>query len=392
MGFVFDNPGESMKPLRLFALLLLLPLPAWAEAPPEPEELGRVELSVPDRTPEARREALQQGLDRVLIRLTGHAEPAELPALDPVRSGDPARWASQYSYAEADEEDGETESSSGGDDAELVLRARFDISGLLERLGERNAPVWDENRPAVLVWLVVQEPTSGELLARDSDHRVRNLLEEAARRRGLPIVLPRMDDEDRSVIQAADIRGRFDEPVQEASARYEAPLVATAVFYTGDSRLRWRLLDGGEERTGGTVTTDDPEQGLQDWVGEMTDYLVDLYAVRGEREREISIRVEDIERLQDWNRLQNFLGGLAGMRDIQLRRLRGDTADFRARFAGPATKLERLAKLQPGLQSCEDDRALAAVSARPDGETGDEGADPAPEQMSSTLEFCWQGS
>lgn len=381
MGFVFDNPGDPMKPLHLFALLLLLPLPAWAEAPPEPE-LGRVELSVPDRTASARRDALREGLDRVLIRLTGSADPSQLSSVDTLRSGDPARWVSQYSYREPDE------------DEALKLQARFDVSGLLEQLGELNAPVWDENRPAVLVWLVVQEPTSGELLARDSDHRVRNLLEEAARRRGLPIVLPRMDDEDRSVIQAADIRGRFDEPVREVSARYEVPLVATAVFYTGDSRLRWRLLDGGEERTGNTLTTGDPEQGLQDWVGEMTDYLVDLYAVRGEQEREIDIRVEDIERLQDWNRLQNFLGGLAGMRDIQLRRLRGDTADFRARFAGPATKLERLAKLQPGLQSCEDDRALAAVSARPDdtGETGDEGADPAPEQMSSTLEFCWQGS
>ena len=208
-------------------------------------------------------------------------------------------------------------------------------------------------------------------------------------------MLPRMDSEDRSVIQAADIRGRFDEPVRQASAPYEAPLVATAVLYTGDSpRLRWRLLDGGEEQIGNTLTTPGLEQGLQDWVNRITDYLVKLYAVRGEQERTIDIRVQQLAKLQDWNRLQNFLGGLAGMRSIQLRRLQGDTAEFQARFAGPATKLERLAKLQPGLESCEDDRALAAVSARPEdaGKSMNEEADPAPEQMSSTLEFCWDRS
>ena len=390
MGFVFDNPGELMKLLRLF-VLLLLPVPALAASAPDPE-LGRVEVSVPDRTAGARRNALREGLDQVLIRLTGDADPSQLPSLDTLRSGNPARWVSQYSYQEADQ----TEQGASADAVEsLKLQARFDVSGLLERLGELNAPVWDENRPAVLVWLVVQEPTSGELLDRDSDHRVRALLEEAARRRGLPIVLPRMDSEDRSVIQAADIRGRFDEPVRQASAPYEAPLVATAVLYTGDSpRLRWRLLDGGEEQIGNTLTTPGLEQGLQDWVNRITDYLVKLYAVRGEQERTIDIRVQQLAKLQDWNRLQNFLGGLAGMRSIQLRRLQGDTAEFQARFAGPATKLERLAKLQPGLESCEDDRALAAVSARA-GDTGESSADvaaPAPEQMSSTLEFCWNGS
>ena len=391
MGFVFDNPGELMKLLRSFVLLVLA-LPALAASAPDPE-LGRVEVSVPDRSAGARRNALREGLDQVLIRLTGDADPSQLASLDTVRSGNPARWVSQYSYREVDAEG--QQRSSGDEEKGLQLQARFDVSGLLERLGELNAPVWDENRPAVLVWLVVQEPTSGELLARDSEHRVRALLEEAARRRGLPIVLPRMDTEDRSVIQAADIRGRFDEPVREASARYETPLVATAVLYTGDSpRLRWRLLDGGEERTGNTLTTPRLEEGLRDWVNRVTDYLVELYAVRGAREREIDIRVQHLTELRDWNQLQTFLGGLAGMRSIQLRHLQGDTAEFRARFAGPATKLERLGKLQPGLESCEDDRALAAVSARPGdaGESMNEEADPAPEQMSSTLEFCWDRS
>ncbi len=380
-----------MRMLPLLALLVLF-VPAPAVSAPEPE-LGRVELEVPGRTPGARRDALGEGLDRVLIRLTGSADPSRLASLEGLRSGSPAQWVSQYSYREIDAEN--PDQSSGDDEKTLQLQARFDVSGLLERLGEINAPVWDENRPAVLIWLVVQEPTSGELLGRDSNHRVRTLLEEAARERGLPIVLPRMDSDDRSVIQAADIRGRFDEPVRQASERYDTPLAATAVLYTGDSaRLRWRLLDSGEERTGNTLTVSRLEQGVRDWVNGMTDYLVGLYAVRGERERDIDIRVKDLARLQDWNRLQNFLGGLAGMRSIQLRHLEGQTAGFQARFAGPATKLERLAKLLPGLGSCEDDRALAAVSARTDepGATDSAGAETEAKQRKSTLEFCWNGS
>jgi hypothetical protein len=389
MGCVFDNPGELMRLLRLFALLL--PIPVLAVAQPR-VELGRVELTVPDRTASARRDALREGLDRVLIRLTGLTDPAQRASLDRLRSGDPARWVSQYSYRDADEEKPRQGSQEG--EAKPRLRARFDVSGLLDELGQRNAPVWDENRPALLVWLVVQEPTSGELVARGSDHRVRALLEEAARRRGLPIVWPRMDSEDRSVIQPADIRGRFDQPVQQASARYDAPLVATAVLYRSDSpRLRWRLLDSGQERTGSTLTMTGLEEGLRNWVSRVTDYLVDLYAVRGQKAGTINLRVRGLSQLQHWNRLQDFLRGLAGMRSVQLRQLEGETAVFRARFAGPATKLERLAKLEPALGSCQDDRALAAVSASSDEtpSTSAGGATPAV-KPESTVEFCWDGS
>lgn len=388
--------------LVLVLVLCLAPLLAGAEEQSKPE-LGDVELTVPDRTSGERRQALSEGLDRVLVRLTGFRKPSELSSLAPVRADDPARWVTQYRY-----EDKKSEGKSGdpGGGLGLVLKARFDISGLFERLGELDAPVWDQNRPAVLLWLVVQEPTGGDIVGRDSDHPARALLEKAARRRGLPVVLPRMDDTDRDTIRAAEIRGQFDEPVRKASRRYDTPLVATAVLYTGKNpRLRWRLLDDGRKETSGNRQVEGMAAGLNAWVDAVTRHLVELYAVRGSEERSIRIRVRQLDRLQDWNRLHRHLLGLAGMRSVQLRHLEGATATFDTRFAGPPAKLERLAKLQPGLGSCGDKGTLVAATAQagsasrraegatrgPDGDAGQQSRRP-PRTEPFRLEFCWRGA
>lgn len=385
----------------LVPFLCLLPLLAGAGEQPGPG-LGTVELEVPDRSAGERRKALSEGLDRVLVRLTGHARLSDLTALNPVRAGNPARWLAQYRYQEQKPGPGATPGP-GGERTRLLLKARFDVSGLLKRLGELNAPVWDENRPAVLVWLVVQEPASGKIVARASDHRVRTFLEQAARRRGLPVVLPRMDQADRDTIRAADIRGRFDEPIRQASKRYDTPLVITAVLYSGSApRLRWRLLDNGREEISGNLNVADMKTGVNRWVDRLTRHLVELYAVRGSDERLIRIRVQQLQRLQDWNRLHRHLLGLAGMHSVELRRLSGASATFRARFAGAPEKLERLAKLQPGLASCGDQGTLVAATAGSGSDTapaeavgpasgGPAGPGKRPGEPFE-LEFCWRGT
>lgn len=363
-------------------VLLLMPLVATAAS-----DLGAVRVPVPDRGADTRRDALARGLERVLVRLTGDPRPASLSALRPLLQGDPSNWVVQYSYEEQ-----ATDEEARDQDPEampLELVAAFDVSGLIKRLMTLEAPVWDETRPEVLFWLVEQGPVRGELLGRDGEGAATQALRRAARARGLPLVLPALDREDRRSVQAADIRGRFDEPVAEASARYQASLVVTAVFYKGDTpRVRWRLLDEGSERTGGELEADTGEQVLAALVDRVTDYLVDLYAVRGGPQSSVvTLRIRELDRLQDWNALRGYLAGLAGMRSLRLTRLDGDAATFSAHFSGDLEHLARLAKLKKGLEDCERHDALSVSLVEPEDQAPAPGADDARRE----LELCWRG-
>src|SRR5690606_33942560 len=109
-------------------LWMLLALNCWLMSV-QANELGDVRVPVVDRTPEARTAALADGLDRVLVRLTGsRSGPAE-PGLAELRR-DPSRWVQQFSY------------EGGSADQELALDVRFDVPVLMRQLEQAGSPVW----------------------------------------------------------------------------------------------------------------------------------------------------------------------------------------------------------------------------------------------------------
>ena len=64
-----------------------------------------------------------------------------------------------------------------------------------------------------------------------------------AQRRGLTLVIPEWDSQDQGRLNVADIRGRFDQQLRDASSRYPHELVAAAVLYQGEpATVSWRVL------------------------------------------------------------------------------------------------------------------------------------------------------
>jgi hypothetical protein len=363
-----------MRTLFLFVVASLL----WAQPlAVRAVEFGAVAIQVEDRSAQTRREALEAGLEQVLVRLTGRVEAdAETRVL---LEGDPSRWVLQYGYEErAGERDEQTEQDSA---PTLWLTARFDVQALAQRLTSAGAQVWPLERPPVLVWLVDQGAARGDILARGAEQPLMDALNEAARRRGVTLLLPEMDGTDRSRIQAADIRGQFEAPLASASQRYGAAFVVSAVLYRGaEPRLRWRLSQQGEVLDRGQTTLPSADQAVAVLVDRIADQLVSLYAISSQQVSPVQIDVSDLRRLQDWHALKTWLGDLAGMESLSLVSLRQDNALFEARFAGSAEKLERLAGLYPHLGRCPVDKAPIADS-------------DAPQPMASAaprLRFCWR--
>lgn len=323
---------------QLLAGIVLLAIAGFVSA--EGLSLGATDVPVADRSAEARTEALGRALDQVLVRLTGRRALSEVPGLSGVRT-QPSRWTRQFSYRQANDT--------------LMLSATFDVNAVLAELEKAGAPVWGLTRPQVLFWLVIQRPGTGELLARETPDPARATLQEVARERGLPLLLPVMDDQDRSAIAVADIRGHFDRVLHQASARYQTPLRVAAVLYTGARpQVRWRLFRESELIDQGQYETDDETQALRQLVDQVADRLTSIYVVNPGSASVLALDVDGVGSLAQWHALQGYLEKLSGVSQVRLLRLQGSTVSFNMVFSGGVDQLQQLLALNPGLAPCAD--------------------------------------
>ncbi|MBZ2188302.1 DUF2066 domain-containing protein [Alcanivorax sp. JB21] len=351
----------SVLASALALVVALTPVVTMAESGEGMAEvrLNAVEVAVADRSTAARNAALREGLEQILVRITGQRSPGSVPGAEALLS-QPGTWVEQFSY------------STRGDN--LRLHARFDLRGISEQLASAGAPVWGRSRPTVLVWVAADR---GDILSRESSTSLAGSLQRQAAFRGLPLRLPEMDAEDRSRISAADVRGRFDRQIQNASQRYDAPLVVSAVYYSsGRPSMRWRLLqDGNSLRDGQLDASSEADLG-DALVDAVADYLAELYAVRGGDASALVLRVEGLERLQAWHEVQQFVARQSGVRGVTLQRLAGSAAEMRLDFTGDPAQLERLLRLHQHLGVCRD-----APRELPEAQT-----------VTQTLRLCWQSA
>lgn len=353
--------------LLIVVTALLCVSPAWAE------ETGEVSVPLRGEHPrgdEARRDAVQRGLGTVITRLTGRDDVAGLPGVAEALA-QPQRWLLRYSY-----QSGEPPR----------LRAVFDDHALTRYLSGQGTPVWGGQRPPVLVWLVTGGSGRGAMLAADDPLAER--LRAAAERRGVTLVLPEWDARDRDTVTVADVRGRFDGPLLQASRRYHTGWVATAVLYGGAATtVNWRLLDDGAQVAGERTTAVDSEAALDGFVAAVAERIAERYAVGGTGtgtgepigtddgdgpmpppihggappSGEVLIRddrvitVRGVRTLKQWHELYRALSEPAPVHGVALRVASDDRVQFAMDFNGGRAQLHYLVSGVGGLRACDDD-------------------------------------
>ncbi len=191
----------------------------------------------------ARKPAIRAALARVLVKLTGRRDvgrdPRARELLDHAED-----WVSEYRYL------AQPEGTEG-----YLLEVRFQPARVRAALRKAGLPMWPTPRPGILLWLAVEEAGARRLL--ESADPALEAAARTARERGLDLLLPLLDLEDRSRVQATDLLGGFDESVREASERYTPDGVLIAAgkrtrdgtwrmdwrLYLGEARLDWRTRD-----------------------------------------------------------------------------------------------------------------------------------------------------
>ncbi len=322
------------------SITLLLALSVKLQAA-EIKHMYEVNLPVVSQEADVRKAAFEQGLIEVSMRVSGSGlAPAQL---DLSQAGS---LIQQYRYHAMTEQE-VSDYLQKHVDAQapaFKLWMQFDASKLKRVLAENALPQWGEQRPDVLLWLVVKDGANRYLLRQGDQSLIKDALEEAAQARGLPLVWPQYDQTDRALLEYSDLWGQFWEPIKRASKRYnaDAVLLGRMQWLQGSWQVDWSLLQGDEMQS---WQVNAPALGLlsSSGIGVATDYIASRYAVfsGGFDNSRLLLRVHQLSSVDDYAKVARYLASLPPVKHVYASEVQPGQVDFHMELSGNEDDLKR---------------------------------------------------
>lgn len=196
--------------------------------------LFTAEVMVQSQSREDRNMALREAFVIVLSRVGADRElmldSAVRKALNKAAS-----YVDQYQYVLTS--DGEDKESS------RILRVVFSEEAVMELMRSSGLAIWDKRRDEVLMWVVIEQRGKQTLLDIEQNEALNEALQAAARLKGIPVLLPLMDLEERQRISAGDIGSAKVEKLLAVSKRYGVTTILSGKVVKQRScwRSEWAL-------------------------------------------------------------------------------------------------------------------------------------------------------
>lgn len=337
-----DMRGAGRRRAGLTCVLLILAAFAapvsLAASPPQLYAAETILPERPDADPEEiRNDAYSRALARVLVRVTGQRNVASRPEAAPLLEA-AAQFVQQFTNRTSD---------SGA----ALLWVAFDGPSVERAASSVGLPVWNRDRPATLVWLIVDRGDGRrDLVGADSDDPARANIEATARERGIPLIWPLLDSSDRAVASAADMWGGFSDKVAAASQRYRADVVLLVRLRARPGQAAYGSWD---VRTG--AESDRWRANAATGIHQLADYLVSRLAASAEIASITSITVSNVYSVEAYSNVVNYLERLTVIDRVQLRAAQDDILVFDADVRGDSGQLRRAIDVGRLLTSDPDD-------------------------------------
>jgi uncharacterized protein len=320
---------------RVWLILLAAVLAGPADQARAVQVQGVYRAEVPVATQEQAKleQAFKAALETVLVRATGSRGMLNDPAVENLIASAP-RYVQQFAYRDTEP---------------MTLWVQFDGAALHGALTEANLPVWGDERPGVLLWLAVQHQGDRYLIAEDSGKEARRIIQGVAAQRGVPILLPLLDIEDRMQVVVADVLAGFNDAVIEASVRYGADAVVIARVI-GLRRNLWRAhwqLELGRQSLDWKTKGVSLAQVITEGIHALADALGQrLAVVESTRPRGgLLVSVEGVDSLEDYARLRAYLEDLTLVQDSRTYRIEPGYASFWLQLSGDPADVKRVIAL-----------------------------------------------
>ncbi len=301
------------------------------------------EVEVAGQDAEQRKKGIDEAFLKVLVRVTGNRSVRYSPELvESLRDGD--RYLQQYRYQNLP-------LPSAGDgaarDPRRLLKASFDPAAVDRALRNEGLPVWGANRPAVLVWLGVEENRRRRLALPEQHQSLWRTVREVARERGVPLLSPLLDLEDQSRLQVSDLWGDFESSIRQASERYTPDAVLTGRLASRGRSWRGHWVLYTEQvrtwQSAGETLRAAAAEGMEIAI----DHLASKYVpVAGDNVlARMNLRIEDLRDLAAYGRISSHLRSLDGVEHVGLVSVEPTAATFGVEFRGARQSLEQVIAL-----------------------------------------------
>lgn len=246
--------------------------------------------------------ATSKGLAEVFNKVSGQKAAINHPLLR-VQYTKPKRFLSKYRY-------------DINNQGKKVLVLDYEPSLINSVLSQADLPIWSDQRPSVLIWVVIDEGGKKRLLNPDNDPELMAAMTSYANRRGIPLKVPLFDLNDATSVSAERLWTLDPTIVRAAGQRYEHDaLLIAKVNALSDQKWMglWNInLNNQSRQFDGFKQS--PKRYLKQGIDNIADQLAQQFAVSDlgadVQADTLSLKITEIYSFKDYRRALTIIESL----------------------------------------------------------------------------------
>ncbi len=318
------------------------------------EDLYSADILVPDKGQQALSAGAREALSQVFVKVSGSTDVLQNPVLVSAL-GNSRSLVQQYAYISRD-------ADSGG----FLARFEFDEAVISNFIMRSGAPLWTENRPAVLVWMVVEGAGGKQFLNNETSPEMVAQISAEFARRGVPAQFPLYDLNDAALVTVEDVWRLNSSALVAASARYGARDILAgrlATLSSGGGTGDWSYLYGSS-RIDRSIRAGDSEAFLLAGASLVAEEMSSRYAVAPTAANSdgIKVLVTGVSNYSDYADIVSWLEGLELIEFANVETIRGDTLHFNLVAQADAGQLATIIELNKKLVPVRSNDASVQLS------------------------------
>ena len=267
---------------------------------------------VTDQGEAERNDAIPQALIQVLRKLSGRRElPLSTALDDALANANGLSLSIRYQNVERLDPEGVASS-------QLQLIVRFRQAAVDALLQEVSLPRWQQERPAVQIWVVIEDGLSRELKPVEFDYAWL-AMEELAATRGLPLSWPELDEEELQLIDMRLVWGGFTDYLVERGAPGDGLVIIAARREGPEWTLRWNLASN-EQHWSWRNSDQELMFALAAGVHQMTEKIaaVNAIAISEQGQNSVEITIGGLYGANDYVRCLGYLQQLSLVTAVEI--------------------------------------------------------------------------
>ncbi|GAB2993366.1 DUF2066 domain-containing protein [Psychrosphaera aestuarii] len=326
----------------------------------EVKDLYTGKILVTDKSQATRVKAHRWAIEQVLTKVTGSRDILENKTVQYEVRAKTANYIKSFTF--------DTDAQN-----RTFLIDKFDQTKIDQLIRNVGAAIWGQRRPKVAIWLVVEEGMNRRIVNSSDYPQISEVILQSAENRGLPSVIPNMDETDQQAVFTSDIWAKFDGVVNNATARYNAEyfvmarLRAVDNFKEPEYKSGWLVdysLFKGRQFLDKSTFNGEQFFVLKEMVNKVGDYFASQYAINNQKiqQQNIEFTINNLNSMIDLKKVENYLMELPPVKKVYLHEVNADQARFTLWLSGQGLDVIKGLSLLPNFQREQSPNAVEKVA------------------------------